>query len=158
MFKRVIINFILAFGVLPIINPFIVFGNAIIFGFDFPKDVLKGYSFGYVYQTYWGGFLFSYSILFFFIIFFIYNIVIISKVRKTSKPFPFGVKCIVLILLSFLFFLYNIDYYSIGGILRSSIFIIQAGINLIILSMISVTVQYFLVDLRYEKRILQQKS
>ncbi len=154
MAKRIIINIIVAFGILPAVNPFLVYLNAIIFGYDFPKYFVWNGPRGF-YNLWWGSFLFYYSIFILIFVISIYNVCIIAKVKNTSSPFSFAVKFLIFfILLSLLALFYNSDFYLLGG--RN--IMVQKIIVLIVLSAITATLHYILIDRKYEKRMLKQRQ
>ncbi len=128
-----------------------VYLNAIIFGYDFSKYnfIQNNWSKNF-YPLYWGAFLFYYSIFIFILVLSIYNICIIAKVKNTSHPFSLVIKfMIIFILMSLLAFFYNSDFYLLGG----HNILLQKIMVLIILSVIMVTLHYFLIDKKYEKRM-----
>lgn len=153
MAKRIIINIILALGVLPVINPFLVYFNALIFGYNFSINnfVWNGPS-GF-FQLFWGGTLFYYSIFILVFVLGIYNICIILKVRNTKKPFNLATKFVIcFILFSLLAWIYDSDFYRLGG----SHILLQKIIVLIVLSAVVVILHYFLIDKQYEIKEAKQ--
>lgn len=148
MTKRIFISFFLAFIVLPIITPFLLFTTGIVFGYNIiaVTSWSSWYSFFYIY---WASVLVHYSIFIFIFIFGFYNLIIVSyfKIKKKSITFFFKV-LVFFIILSILFFVSRQEFFFNMGY---EYYYLKLSLLFIFTSIIMVYLHYRLIDKKEER-------
>lgn len=148
MMKRIFISFLLAFIVLPIIVPFLLFTIGIVFGYNITvvKSWPSLYSFFYIY---WATVLVHYSIFILIFIFGFYNLIIVSYFKIKKKPITFFIKVFIFfIILSILFFVSHQEFFFDMG---NEYYYLKLSLLLIFTSIIMVYLHYRLIDKKVEK-------
>lgn len=148
MVKRILINIILSFTILPIITPLLMYIIGITFGYNI-LEAKPWYSFWSFFQIHWGGIIAYCSFFILVFIFGIYSSFILVYFNKKNKPLKFIYKILIFfILLSALLFISGKGMFFYMG---NGYYHIKLLVLLLFTSIIMVYLHYLLIDKKAER-------
>ena len=150
MIKRILINIILSFVILPVITPFLMYIIEITFGYNI-LEAKPWYSFWSFFQIHWGGIIAYCSFFILVLVFGIYNLFIVVYFNKKKRPLKFIYKLLVFFILLFalLFISGKGMFFDMGN----GCYYLKLLLLLLFTSTIMVYLHYLVIDKKAEKLI-----
>lgn len=150
MIKRILINIILSFVILPVITPFLMYIIGITFGYNI-LEAKPWYSFWSFFQIHWGGIIAYCSFFILVLVFGIYNLSIVVYFNKYKRSLKFVYKLLVFFILLFalLFISGKGMFFDMGN----GSYYLKLLLLLLFTSTIMVYLHYLLIDKKAEKLI-----
>ena len=148
MIKRILINIILSFVILPVITPLLMYIIGITFGYNI-LEAKPWYSLWSFFQIHWGGIIAYCSFFILVLVFGIYNLFIVLYFNKKKRSLKFIYKLLVFfILLSALLFISGKGMFFDMG---NGCYYLKLLLLLLFTSIIMVYLHYLLIDKRQKK-------